>query len=119
KSPNDTEASVSHFRFSSAKIRVRMPPQTSQRVSGDFTWNPSAEQLGMANVARLARALQCESYAQLHRVSIEEPDRFWRAVVQDLGIPLSRSWDDVLDATRGVEWTTWFVGARLNVADAC
>ena len=73
----------------------------------------------MANVARLARALECESYAQLHRVSIEEPDRFWRAVVQDLGIPLSRSWDDVLDATRGVEWTTWFVGARLNVADAC
>jgi len=119
KSPNETEASVSHFRFSSAKIRVRMPPQTSQRVSGDFTWNPSAEQLGMANVARLARALECESYAQLHRVSIEEPDRFWRAVVQDLGIPLSRSWDDVLDATRGVEWTTWFVGARLNVADAC
>ena len=73
----------------------------------------------MANVARLARALECDSYAQLHRVSIEEPDRFWRAVVQDLGIPLSRSWDDVLDATRGVEWTTWFVGARLNVADAC
>ena len=106
KSPNETEASVSHFRFSSAKIRVRMRPQTSQRVSGDFTWNPSAEQLGMANVARLALALECESYAQLHRVSIEEPDRFWRAVVQDLGIPLSRSWDDVLDATRGVEWTT-------------
>ena len=25
----------------------------------------------------------------------------------------------MLDATRGVEWTTWFVGARLNVADAC
>ena len=119
KSPNETEASVSHFRFSSAKIRVRMPPQTSQRVSGDFTWNPSAEQLGAANVARLARVLRCESYAELHRVSIDEPDRFWRAVVDDLGIPLARGWDDVLDATRGIEWTTWFVGARLNVADAC
>ena len=70
-------------------------------------------------MARLARVLQCDSYAHLHRVSIEEPDRFWRAVVEDLGIPLARGWDDVLDATRGVEWTTWFVGARLNVADAC
>ena len=70
-------------------------------------------------MARLARVLRCDSYAQLHRVSIEEPDRFWRAVVEDLGIPLARGWDDVLDATRGVEWTTWFVGARLNVADAC
>jgi acetyl-CoA synthetase len=119
KSPNETEASVSHFRFSSAKIRPRMQPQTSQRVSGDLTWNPSSEQLGAANVGRLARALGCDSHAQLHRTSIDEPDRFWRAVVDDLGIPLARSWDDVLDASRGIEWTTWFVGARLNVADAC
>ena len=119
KSPKETEASVSHFRFSSAKIRVRMPLQTSQRVSGDFTWNPSSEQLGAANVGRLARALGCDGYAELHRLSIDEPDRFWRAVVDDLGIPLSRSWDHVLDASRGPEWTTWFVGARLNVADAC
>jgi acetyl-CoA synthetase len=55
----------------------------------------------------------------LHRVSIEEPDRFWRAVASDLDIPLSRDWDVVLDESQGIEWTTWFVGARLNVADAC
>ncbi len=68
---------------------------------------------------RLATSLGCGDYDELHRVSVEEPDRFWRAVVTDLGIPLSRDWDEVLDETRGVEWTTWFVGARLNVADAC
>ena len=119
KSPNETAASVSHFRFSSAKIRALMPPQTSQRLSGDFTWNPSSGQLGAANAARLARTLDCASYAELHSVSIEEPDRFWRAVVDDLGLPLSRGWHEVLDASRGIEWTTWFVGARLNVANAC
>jgi acetyl-CoA synthetase len=52
-------------------------------------------------------------------VSIEEPDRFWRAVVADLGVPLARAWNDVLDTSRGSEWATWFRGARLNVADAC
>jgi acetyl-CoA synthetase len=55
----------------------------------------------------------------LHRVSIEEPDRFWRAVVADLGIPLERDWDAVLDESQGIEWTTWFVGAQLSIADAC
>ena len=50
-------------------------------------------------------------------MSIEEPDRFWRAVVDDLGIPLARDWDAVRDDSRGIEWTTWFEGARLNVAD--
>ena len=40
-------------------------------------------------------------------------------MVDDLGIPLGRSWDEVLDNSRGIEWTTWFVGARLNIAEAC
>ena len=96
-----------------------MPSQTSQRASSDFTWTPSPEQLAAANVGRLARALGCSSYEELHRASIDEPDRFWRAVVDDLGIPLVRPWDEVSDDSRGIEWTTWFVGASLNVADAC
>jgi acetyl-CoA synthetase len=119
KSPNETDASVSHLRFSSAKIPAAMPTETSHRVSGDFAWQPSPEQLATANVARLATALGCTGYDDLHRVSIDEPDRFWRAVVADLEIPLERDWDAVLDDSRGIEWTTWFVGARLNVADAC
>ena len=97
KRPNETDASVSHLRFSSAKIRALMQPQTSQRESRDFTWTPSAEQLDAANVGRLARSLGCSTYDELHRVSVDEPDRFWRSVVDDLGIPLARAWDEVLD----------------------
>ena len=84
-----------------------------------FTWTPSAEQLDAANIVRLARTLGCDDYPSLHRVSIEEPDRFWRAVRDDLELPFARDWDRVLDDSRGVEWTTWFEGARLNLADVC
>jgi acetyl-CoA synthetase len=86
---------------------------------GAFAWAPSAEQVAATNVARLARSLGCADYDELHRVSIDEPDRFWRAVVDDIGIPLARHWDTVLDDSRGLEWATWFLGARLNIADAC
>jgi len=96
-----------------------MRPQTSQRVPGDFTWTPSPEQLDAANVTRLADTLGCGSYTELHRVSIEEPDLFWRAVVDDLALPLARGWEEVIDTSRGIEWATWFLGARLNVAEAC
>jgi acetyl-CoA synthetase len=94
-----------------------MRPETRQRES--FAWTPGAAERESSNVARLARSLRCDGYPELHRVSIEEPDRFWRAVVADLGLPLARDWDAVLDDSRGSEWTTWFVGARLNVAEAC
>jgi len=84
-----------------------------------FAWTPSPEQLEHANVARLARLLGCTGYAELHRVSVQEPDRFWRAVVDDLGLELASPWNRVRDDSRGIEWTTWFDGARLNLADAC
>jgi len=84
-----------------------------------YSWVPSADQLDAANVARLARRLDCADYHALHRLSVGEPDRFWRAVRDDLRIPFSHDWDRVLDDSRGIEWTTWFDGARLNIADAC
>jgi acetyl-CoA synthetase len=84
-----------------------------------YTWVPTPEQLESANLTRLSRRLGVEGYAALHELSIDEPDRFWRAVRDDLELPLIRGWDDVVDVSRGVEWATWFLGARLNVADAC
>jgi acetyl-CoA synthetase len=84
-----------------------------------WAWSPSPEQLAHANVARLARSLDCADYHALHRFSLDEPDRFWRAVVDDLALELARPWDRVSDDSRGIEWTTWFEGARLNVAEAC
>jgi acetyl-CoA synthetase len=84
-----------------------------------FAWTPSAAQLAAANITRLADTLGCEGYASLHRVSVEEPERFWQAVAADLDLELSRPWDRVLDDSRGIEWTTWFEGARLNLATAC
>jgi acetyl-CoA synthetase len=93
--------------------------QNERVISQAYSWVPSREQLKEANVSRLARALGCDGYAALHRVSVDEPERFWSAVREDLAIPLARDWDRVLDDSRGPEWTTWFEGGRLNIADAC
>jgi len=84
-----------------------------------YVWAPTLEQVERANVTRLARRLGAAGYHELHRISIEEPDRFWPAVVDDLGIEFSRSWDAVRDVSRGPEWARWFVGGRINVARAC
>ena len=62
-------------------------------------------------MTRLMRRLGAGSYAELHRVSVDEPDRFWPALVDDLGIEFSRPWTSVVDSSRGPEWSTWFNGA--------
>src|SRR3954451_2212946 len=65
------------------------------------------------------RRLDCADYHELHRCSVEDPERFWPAVVDDLGIEFSQPWERVLDTSSGPEWATWFVGGRVNVARAC
>ena len=85
----------------------------------EFIWRPSPELVEQANVTRLARRLGAGDYGELHRISLEEPERFWPAVVDDLGIEFSRPWDELVDLSRGPEWARWFVGGRINVARAC
>src|ERR1043165_1946483 len=65
------------------------------------------------------RRLGCADYHELHRASVEEPERFWPELIDDLGLEFSRPWDRVVDVSRGPEWATWFTGARLSVADSC
>jgi acetyl-CoA synthetase len=88
-------------------------------VDDGFIWQPSRGRIEGANVTRLARRLGAGDYHELHRISIEEPERFWPAVVEDLGIAFSRPWDGVVDTSRGAEWATWFGGGRVNVARVC
>ena len=85
----------------------------------DFVWTPSPEQVESANLTRLARRLGVERYADLHRISIEEPERFWPALIEDLGLEFSEPWESVVDSSSGVEWSTWFNGGKLNVAWNC
>jgi acetyl-CoA synthetase len=82
----------------------------------EFVWEPSPERVEQANVVRLWRKLGCKSYHELHRVSVEEPERFWPALIDDLGLEFSTPWERVLDESAGIEWATWFVGGRLNIA---
>src|SRR5947208_8100261 len=130
-SPTATAASVHHLRFSAVKSRALTPgrlekprhsgravTRTLPRVS-DFVWTPTPEQVESANLTRLARRLGIESYHELHRISIEEPERFWPALIEDLGLEFSEPWTEVVDASRGVEWARWFVGGKLNVAWNC
>ena len=85
----------------------------------DPIWAPTPERAERANLTRLARRLGADGYHDLHRISLEEPERFWPAVVDDLGIEFSQPWDAVVDVSRGPEWARWFVGGKVNVARVC
>ncbi len=85
----------------------------------DVVWRPNEEVLERANVVRLMRRHGFSTYRELVARSIEDPEWFWSAVVEDLGLELYEPWSQLVDLSRGPEWATWFRGAKLNIAWNC
>ncbi|MDQ3865948.1 MAG: AMP-binding protein [Actinomycetota bacterium] len=86
---------------------------------GEYVWSPSPEVLERANVVRLLRRHGIVDYWALVHRSQEEPEWFWAAAIEDMGLEFFRPWDRIVDLSRGPEWATWFVGGTLNVAWNC
>jgi acetyl-CoA synthetase len=82
-------------------------------------WRPSEEVIERANVTRLMRRHGLDDYWELVRRSQEEPEWFWAAAVEDMGLEFAQPWTQVLDVSSGPEWATWFVGGKLNIAWNC
>jgi len=82
-------------------------------------WRPSEEVLARANIVRLMRRHGFDDYWELVRRSQEDPEWFWPAAIEDMGLEFSTPLERVMDVSRGPEWATWFVGGRLNIAWNC
>ncbi len=93
-----------------------MTPVTS---STEFAWYPTPEQARGSNVMQFARRHDIEDYWELVRRSQDDPEWFWAAVVEHLGLEFATPYERVLDVSGGIEWATWFVGGRLNMAWNC
>lgn len=84
-----------------------------------YAWRPTPEGAKATNVMRFARHHGLDDYWQLVRRSQDDPEWFWAAAVEYLGIEFSKPFEKVMDDSRGIEWTTWFVGGELNMAWNC
>jgi acetyl-CoA synthetase len=84
-----------------------------------YAWVPTPEYVENANVTRLMRRLGASSLDDLRRRSVEDLAWFWQGVVDDLAIPFRTPYERVYDDSRGIQWTRWFEGAQINIADAC
>ena len=63
----------------------------------EVVWRPDEATLERANVVRLMRRHGFGSYRELVARSIDEPEWFWPAVVEDLGLEFFEPWSEVVD----------------------
>ena len=88
-------------------------------MSGKWIWEPSRAWIERTNVWRFMRKLGFTDREAFLQYSQENLEQFWDQMVRETGIEWFREYDRVLDTSRGVEWSEWFLGGKLNIAWNC
>ena len=88
-------------------------------MSGGWIWEPSREWILQTNVWRFMEKLGFTDREAFLRYSRENLEEFWDRMVREAEIDWFRGYDRVLDTSRGVEWSEWFLGGKLNIAWNC
>ncbi|MFT3721075.1 AMP-binding protein [Pseudorhodoferax sp.] len=78
------------------------------------TWQPGARELQNSGIVQLMRALGTPDYDELLRVSVDEPERYWRTVMRECAIAWDQPPTGYADLSRGPQFPSWFPGGRLN-----
>ena len=86
---------------------------------GEIAWRPTSEYRDRSRLKAFMDRYALADYDALLRRSIDDPDWFWPAVLDDLGIEFYQPYTRVLDASRGPAWPQWCVGGVLNIVHNC
>ena len=85
----------------------------------EWVWTPSRAQVEATNVWRFMQKLGFADREEFLRFSREHSEEFWDALVREVGIEWFHPYSQVMDVSRGPEWSRWFVDGRTNIARNC
>lgn len=82
-------------------------------------WIPTAEFIATTNIAKFMHGTDLDSYEQLHAWSMNDRERFWGRVIDQLQLRFRTKPQRIVDLSSGVETPQWLPGAKLNIAESC
>src|SRR5262249_41907540 len=83
-----------------------------------IVWDPTPEYFEGTHLQGVMRQLGVRGYDELYQLSIETPDLFWKATLDDIGVEWMEPYRQFVDLSAGAEWPLWFVGGKLNIAQS-
>ena len=88
-------------------------------VIGDVIWEPSPEVVAKSRLKRFMDAHGIATFPELLKRADADIEWFWDAAIKDLDVAFYRGYDQVVDLSKGKEWATWWIGARMNIVQSC
>ncbi|MFM8981188.1 MAG: AMP-binding protein [Planctomycetia bacterium] len=82
-------------------------------------FQPNPAEAPRTRVGRLMKKVGAADAHALHAWSVADIGRFWDTALADLGLSWYRPYTQVLDRSRGLPWTRWFLGGQTNLVLNC
>jgi acetyl-CoA synthetase len=82
-------------------------------------WNPNNNYIKNANITRFMKKHRIKNYDELIKISIEDIEWFWEAVIEDLNIEWYKPFEKVIDESNGIQWAKWFINGKINIVHNC
>ncbi|MBC8498575.1 AMP-dependent synthetase, partial [Candidatus Bathyarchaeota archaeon] len=79
-------------------------------------WYPPESLVENSNVKRFMERHGLNDYRDLIQRSVKDIEWFWSEAEKELGVEWFQPYSKVLDTSRGIQWTRWFIDGRMNVA---
>jgi acetyl-CoA synthetase len=86
---------------------------------GDFAWQPSGRYLDRSRVRHFMDVHGIRSWQELIGRSTLDIEWFWNSALEHLGVEWFEKYTRLYDDSRGMPWTTWFSGGKLNIVHNC
>jgi len=81
----------------------------------EVVWTPDPDVVADANLTAFMDRHDVADLDALRARSTHDPEWFWNAVIEDLGLEFYREYDAVVDQTDGPAFPTWCPGGQMNV----
>ncbi len=84
----------------------------------EIIWQPEGAYLN-CRVVDFMRKVGADDWRQLIKRSTDDPYWFWETALEYMGFQWTKKYDKLADSAKGLPWTEWFVGGKLNTAYNC
>ena len=105
---------MSDTQYPSLVDAAEIPGGRDNPKSREIAWRPSPAYLERSRLRAFMASLGITSFQELLNRAARSPEWFWAAAVADLGLQFFRPYTQIMDTSRGWEWTTWFKDGHYN-----
>jgi acetyl-CoA synthetase len=88
-------------------------------LDGEIAWRPTPAYIDNSRIKGFMDANGIGSYEALLARSVNDPEWFWPAVLDAIGIEFFEPYTQIVDLGRGPAWPRWCVGGRMNIVHSC